>query len=216
MKPIDSADAFAAAFAVSRETLDRLRLYAGLLERWSKVHDLVAPGTLGQVWHRHFADSAQLAALVPGARVWLDLGTGAGFPGLVIAILGAGRPGLKVHLVESNAKKCAFLRDVARHTEAPVEIHDTRIESLAIRHNGENVDVVTARALAPLVKLLGLSHPFFSADTTGLFLKGREWEVELAEARRAFAVEAKAHPSLTDPDSRILELRSLATRTKGE
>jgi 16S rRNA (guanine527-N7)-methyltransferase len=213
---IDSPLAFAAAFSVSRETLDRLQLYAELLHRWSKVQDLVAPATLPNLWHRHFADSAQLLALAPDAKTWLDLGTGAGFPGLVVAIMITDRPGVRIHLVESNARKCAFLRDVARRTAAPVEIHNGRIESLDLGHNGENVDVVTARALAPLVKLVGLAQPFFSPATTGLVLKGREWSAELAEALKAYAFEATAHPSLTDPDSRIIALKDLKNRQKGE
>lgn len=204
------------SFPVPPETLERLDLYAELLERWSKVQDLVAPGTMPRLWQRHFADSAQLLALAPDARTWLDLGAGAGFPGLVIAILQAGCPGFRAHLVESNARKCAFLRDVARQTGAPVDIHNVRIESLRFGHNGGQFDVVTARALAPLVKLLGLALPFFSAGTIGLFPKGREWQSELAEARKAYELEARALQSQTDPEGRIIELKGPATREKGE
>ncbi len=217
LKGITTPEAFATAFAVSRETLGRLTLYVELLERWSKVQDLVAPGTMAQVWHRHVADSAQLVALAPAAaHTWLDLGSGAGFPGLVVAIMSADRPGFKMHLAESNARKCAFLRDVARQTGAPVEIHNDRIESLRIGHNGADIGVVCARALAPLGKLLQLARPFFSAGTAGLFLKGREVEAEIAEARKAWRFEATLHPSLTEPSGRVIELTALDDLEKGE
>ena len=207
---VDGPEAFRAAFGVSRETAERLTLYAALLGQWSKVQDLVAPGTLTEIWSRHFADSAQLLALIPEeARVLVDLGTGAGFPGLVIAILAAerGGAGLEVHLVESNGRKCAFLRDVARQTGAFVEIHATRIENVASQRIVSAADVVTARALAPLDRLLGLAEPLMGAQALGLFAKGRDFASEIESAGRSWAFELTAHISRTDPDSRILAVR---------
>ena len=203
---------FAAAFGVSRETLAKLEAYAVLLERWGRVQDLVAPGTMPELWQRHFADSAQLLALAPEARVWVDLGSGAGFPGLVLAILLAGQPGALVHLFESNSRKCAFLRDVARQTSAPVEIHNERIESQASHRTVENIDAVTARALAPLNRLLGLAEPFLSAGAVGLFPKGRDAAAEIAVASKRWQFQCVAHPSRTDAEGRIVVIRQLASR----
>jgi 16S rRNA (guanine527-N7)-methyltransferase len=203
---------FATSFDVSRETLDRLETYAGLLQRWSHVKGLVAPGTLDQIWHRHFADSAQLLRLVPGARTWLDLGTGAGFPGLVIAILLTGRDGVRVDLVESNARKCAFLKDVARQTGAPVDIFAARIEELATHSRVSPCDVVTARALAPLGDLLELASPFFRSETVGLFLKGRTAADEVRDAGARWHFEATLHESLTDSEARVIEIHELSPR----
>src|SRR4029450_2091634 len=170
-------------FKVPRETIHRLERFAELLAYWQKHTNLVAPSTLPTLWSRHFADSAQLTTLAPNARLWLDLGSGAGFPGLVIAILKTGTPDFRMHLVESNRKKCAFLAEVARATKAPVDIHAMRIEDLAQSANRLAPDVVSARALAPLPRLLDLASPFFGTKTRGLFLKGRDAETEIAEAR---------------------------------
>lgn len=203
---------FAEAFKVPRETIHRLIRYAELLAHWQSRTNLVAPSTLPALWSRHFADSAQLSALAPDARLWLDLGSGAGFPGLVVAILEAGRPDFRMHLVESNRKKCAFLAEVARETNAAVDIHPMRIEDLAESAQSLGPDVVSARALAPLPRLLELASPFFGPGTKGLFLKGREAkaEIEAAKADRDFSV--RLHPSLTAPDSHIVEITSLRHR----
>lgn len=208
---IDGPEAFAAAFDVSRETCERLAGYVELLNRWSKVQDLVAPSTLPDVWHRHMADSAQLLHHAPNARVWVDAGTGAGFPGLVLAILSPPDSGRVFHLIESNARKCAFLRDVARRCGAPVDIHCMRIEVAATQITFPTVDVVTARALASLDKLLGLVEPIFAPTTQGLFLKGRGAEAEVAEARRVWHFVADFLPSMTDPDGRIVSIRQLGS-----
>lgn len=202
---------FAARFAVSRETLTRLDCYAALLTRWQKVHNLVAPRTLPQLWGRHFADSAQLLALAPQARRWLDLGAGAGFPGMVLAILLADTPGAWVGLVESNAKKCAFLEAVRRETGAPAQIFCQRAEKLG-QAPPEAVDVVTARALAPLAELIPLALPFMASHTQALFLKGRDVGAELTEAARYWKISAEKRPSLTDPEGRILMIHSLKRR----
>jgi 16S rRNA (guanine527-N7)-methyltransferase len=206
---IDGPEAFVAAFDVSHETIDRLTLYETLLKRWQKAVNLVAPATLDQVWHRHFADSAQLVALAPAARIWLDLGTGAGFPGMVIAILLANRPNVSVHLVESNARKCAFLREVARQTGTSVEIHQTRIESLAGVDRVIRPDVIVARALSPLPKLLGQALPFFGPATRALFLKGRTVDAELDAAQERYVFDWVMHSSRTDPGGRIVEIAAL-------
>ena len=215
-----TADQFAARFSVSRETMARLRIYETLLERWQKVHNLVAPRTLPQIWGRHFADSAQLLALAP--RVlnlgyaflksrWLDLGSGAGFPGLVLAILLADLPGAFVGLVESNQKKCAFLEAVRRETGAPARVFAMRCEELAKEPPGE-LDIVTARALAPLTDLFGLAAPFMAGHAQALFMKGRDVDVELTEASRCWKISADQCPSLTEAEGRILMVHSLRRR----
>src|SRR6188472_2243048 len=193
---------FAEAFNVPRETIHRLERFADLLAHWQKRTNLVAPSTL--------------PTLAPKARLWLDLGTGAGFPGLVIAILKTGTPDFRMHLVESNRKKCAFLAEVARATRAPVDIHAMRVEDLAESANRLAPDVVSARALAPLPRLFELAAPFFVADTRGLFLKGREAEAEVEAAEAEWDFTARLVPSLTAANSHIVEVRSLRRRVGSE
>jgi 16S rRNA (guanine527-N7)-methyltransferase len=230
---INSPEAFQEAFGVSRETLDRLRTYEGLLKAWQKAVNLVSPSTLDQVWHRHFADSAQLFALagfnspplsIPhegggesqGGKNWLDLGSGGGFPGLVLAILMAERlPMARMTLVESDTRKAAFLGEVARKTGLLVEIRVERSEKTATQANSVSRDVITARALAPLPKLLGLAQPFFSPHTVALFPKGREAELEVEEARERFEFDFSLAQSLTDDEARIVIVRNLAAKTEG-
>src|SRR5215210_3708353 len=142
---------------VSRETFEKLELLERELRRWQAIKNLVGPATLDQVWDRHIADSLQLLDLAPEARTWLDLGSGAGFPGLVLAIAGAER-GLKVHLVESNSRKCAFLRHIARLTGAAATVHEARLEAVIPGFIG-TTDVVSARALASLAMLLEWTEP---------------------------------------------------------
>jgi 16S rRNA (guanine527-N7)-methyltransferase len=198
-------------FSVSRETVERLEAYAGLLLKWQKTINLVAPSTLGDVWSRHFADSAQLLPLAPpDATRWLDLGSGAGFPGMVLSILLREREGVRMTLVESDSRKAAFLREVTRATGAPVDILCERIEKPATQAKvGESINVVTARALAPLPKLLDLSAPYFSKDTVGLFLKGREAQAEVEAAHQIWDFEAALEPSVTDSSGRIVIVRAL-------
>ena len=199
---MSDAKAALAALAVSRETMARLELYAGLLEKWQKAVNLVAPSTLPELWQRHMLDSAQLWPLLPpGTRRLVDLGSGAGFPGLVLAILGVA----EVHLVESDQKKAAFLREVARVTGAPATIHNQRIEAVGPLA----VEVVTARALAPLPRLLTLAAPFLAAGAIGLFLKGESAAEELTEARRQWTMTVTAEPSRTSPQGVILRVESL-------
>lgn len=198
-------------FSVSRETVERLEAYAGLLLKWQKTINLVSPSTLGDVWSRHFADSAQLLPLAPpDATRWLDLGSGAGFPGMVLSILLSEREGVRMTLVESDSRKAAFLREVTRVTGAPVDILCERIEKPATQAKvGESINVVTARALAPLPKLLDLSAPYFSKDTVGLFLKGREAQAEVEAAHQIWDFEAALEPSVTDSSGRIVIVRAL-------
>ena len=203
---------FAEAFKVPRETIHRLTRYAELLSHWQGRTNLVAPSTLPALWSRHFTDSAQLRALAPKARLWLDLGSGAGFPGLVVAILEAGRLDFRMHLVESNRKKCAFLAEVARQTKTAVDIHPMRIEDLAESAQSLTPDVVSARALAPCPRLFDLASPFFGPATRGLFLKGREAEAEIEAAKADWDFAVRLHRSLTSPDSHIVEITSLRAR----
>jgi 16S rRNA (guanine527-N7)-methyltransferase len=214
---IRNADDFVRAFHVSRETIDKLLAYEALLRQWQKTINLVAPSTLDAVWSRHFADSAQLLALAPpDAKRWLDLGSGAGFPGLVLAIMLAGRDGAKVTLIESDTRKAAFLGEVARRTGAPVDIRPERIEKAATQAKLGPVDVITARALAPLPRLLELVAPAFSDRTTGLFLKGREAEAEIDAAKERWDFASELHPSLTDSSGRIVVIRALQAKTEGQ
>lgn len=212
IRHIDGPDAFARAFPFSRETLDRLVTYEKLLRQWQKTINLVSPATLNDVWHRHFADSAQIWAYRPAdAETWLDLGSGAGFPGLVLAILGAQSGATRHTLIESDNRKAAFLREVARTTGVAVDILCSRIENTETRARVGVSQCVTARALAPLPRLLPLCAPYFSATTLGLFSKGREVEAEIAEARREWEFAADLKPSVTDADGRVLVLSKLAS-----
>lgn len=203
---IDGPEAFAEAFAVSRETLDRLKVYAQLLGRWQKTVNLVAPGSLEDVWHRHFADSAQLWSLRESgsSRRWLDLGSGAGFPGLVLAILANGQSGGHFTLVESDSRKAAFLAEVARETGVAVDILCARIESPQTVAKVGEVDCVTARALAPLPKLVPLIAPFFTQKTAGMLLKGANLASEIAEISRIWQFKTQILPSLTGSGSILL------------
>ena len=207
---------FAKTFAVSRETLGRLEIYADLLKRWQKAVNLVAPSTLGEIWHRHLADSAQLAALIPPtAKRHADLGSGGGFPGLVIAIMLAERGGMTTTLVESDQRKCAFLREVARNTGIAVEILGQRIENPATCAKVAPVDVVTARALAPLAHLFALTAPLCTASSLGLFLKGRGVEQEVVDAQEHWQFEHRLVPSLTQAGAAVVEVRHLLALDKG-
>jgi 16S rRNA (guanine527-N7)-methyltransferase len=192
-------DAFAALTGVSRETLERLRAYAGLLMTWAARINLVASSTLADPWRRHFLDSAQLFPLIPEeAQSLVDLGSGAGFPGLVLAIMGI--PG--VELVEADARKCAFLREAARVTASPVAIRNARIEAVPARA----VSVVTSRGCAPLGRLLQYSQRFIGPETVCLFAKGEQAGQELAVAQQQWDFDVTSHPSRTDPRGVILYL----------
>ncbi len=214
---IVDAASFARAFGVSRETAAKFQSYANLLKQWQKAVQLVAPSTLDAIWSRHFADSAQLWSLMPPkVGTWADLGSGAGFPGLVIALLArdvaSAHPDLRVTLVESDTRKAAFLREVARQTGCPVDILGTRIESASTRDKVGTVEVVSARALAPLTELFRLAYPFWQPATLGLFLKGRDAENEVEAARASWNFELELKPSLTDQAARVVCVRDLSPR----
>lgn len=226
MQTIRSPEDFAAAFGVPPETIARLVIYERLLRQWQKAVNLVSPGTLDAVWHRHFADSAQLVALAPpDIRSWIDLGSGAGFPGLVAAIVTAGRPyaapssspgraSIRFTLIESDARKCAFLRDVARQTGIPVDILSKRAESARTSVNENLPRVVSARALAPLARLFELAEPFSPQGTTLLFPKGKEVGRELQEAQSRWQFQVALVPSITDEHGRIAVITNLERKAK--
>ena len=199
------------AVDVSRETREKLELLERELRRWQAIKNLVGPATLDRIWDRHIVDSLQLLDLAPDARTWLDLGSGAGFPGLVLAIAGAER-GLRVHLVESNSRKCAFLRHVVRLAGAPATIHEARLEAVIPGFVGR-ADVVSARALAALPLLLEWTEPLLKAGTIGLFPKGRDAEIELTEARKRWTFAADILPSRTDSEARILRITSIESHS---
>ena len=214
MNHIAGAVDFKSAFGVSRETIARLETYAGLLVQWQKTTNLVAASTLPGLWQRHFADSAQLLVLAPrGPVTWVDLGSGGGFPGLVIGCMLAEDAGSRLILIESDGRKCAFLREVVRQTSlgtlVTVDILTSRIEMAANTASVGSVDVISARALAPMGRLLGWCQPFFGSETVALLPKGRDAETELAAARRIWRFEAELVPSQTQRDGRIVELRGL-------
>lgn len=192
-----TAEDFAHQANVSRETLARLTDYANLLVKWQSAINLVGGDTLDQLWRRHMLDSAQLGALVPsGADCLTDFGSGAGFPGLVLSII----LDIPVHLVESSGKKAAFLREAARLCRAPVTVHNARIEEV----DPWPSPVITARALAPLVRLLDYALPFCMPGTICLFPKGARADQELTEAAKNWNIRAERHQSITDPNASIL------------
>ena len=194
---------FARLSNVSRETLERLGLYVELLRAWNRRINLVGPGTMGDISRRHILDSAQLQPLLPrDGRLILDLGSGAGLPGLVLAILGVP----EVHLIEADQRKAAFLREAIRVTGAPATLHAMRSEKLAPFAAG----AITARAVAPLPELLDIVEPLLGAHSICLFLCGRNFEDELIRAQKAWKMKIERLPSASDPSGTILRLGSLA------
>jgi len=242
---ISGPDDFEAMFGASSETIARLVLYEKLLRQWQKAVNLVAPATLDAVWHRHFADSAQLVPLVPaGTRSWIDLGSGAGFPGVVAAIMlaspsarplptspqarsargnggerehareeGVAAP-IRVTLIESDARKCAFLREVVRQTGIPVDILSKRVESARTSVNEDLPRVVSARALAPLDRLFELAAPLSPPGTTLLFPKGREVAKELQMAETRWQCQVALVQSVTDKHGRVAVVTNLERKAK--
>ncbi len=197
-------DAFAAATGADEAGLARLRQYLSLLEKWQRRINLVAASTLADPWRRHMLDSAQLLPLLPGRSGELaiaDLGSGAGFPGLVLALMNAGR----VTLIESDSRKCAFLREVIRVTAAQARVEEARIEAL----EPLAADVVTARACAPLPVLLGYVARHLAPGGTALLLKGRKAEVELTQAGKTWMMSADLMPSQSDPSGHVIKLTSI-------
>lgn len=197
---------------VSRETWERLDILVAQLLKWQKTINLVAPKTLDEVWTRHVADGLQILDVAPSsAKVFVDLGSGGGFPGLVLAAALAERPGAHVHLIESDQRKSAFLREAARAMRVPATVHNARIESAlaAWPHGG---DVVTARALAPLKKLIELAYPLLKVGTVGIFPKGQDVESELTEATKYWSLSSKLVPSRTEGAARLAVVSEVRPR----
>jgi 16S rRNA (guanine527-N7)-methyltransferase len=206
----DKAQALALT-PVSRETETRLDRYVALLREWQAKTNLVAPSTLPTLWTRHISDSLQLLAIAPSAKIWVDLGSGGGFPGIVLACALAETPGALVHMVERNAKKAAFLREALRVTNAPGKVHLADIGDSVDRITGP-VDCVTARAVAPLHQLIGFAEPLVRKGAKALFLKGQDVEAELTEATKYWKINPRLHSSLTGGQGWIVELDRIERR----
>ena len=189
---------------VSRETIEKLEIYANLLLRWQFKINLISTNSLKQAWHRHFLDSAQIFSILPKkATSAIDVGTGAGFPGLVLSIMGLEN----VQLVEQNKKKCAFLYEVIRETEATASVHPCKIEKLPIK----DYDVVLARAFMALDGLLKVVSPFFGKDTLGIFPKGLKVNQELTAASKNWKMKTAIKQSITSPDGKIVLVKDLVS-----
>lgn len=196
---------------VSRETESRLVRYLDLLHEWQSKTNLVASSTLPHLWTRHVADSLQLLTIAPEARTWVDLGSGAGFPGVVLACALAEKSGAMVHLVERNTKKAAFLREALRITSAPGIVHAAGIEDV-VESIQRPIDCVTARALAPLHQLIGFAEPLVKRGAKALFLKGQDVGSELTEATRCWKIKPLLHSSRTGGQGWIVELDQIEWR----
>jgi 16S rRNA (guanine527-N7)-methyltransferase len=202
--PALDATGFAALTGATPKQVAMLERYRALLAEWNEKMNLVGPATLEVFWSRHAWDSAQILPLAPDALRWADLGTGAGLPGVVLAILGKGRTGFHVELVDSLAKRCRFLQAVVDELDLPATVRNARAEALDLA-----VDVVTARACAPLVRLLGYAEPYLRRGATGLFLKGQDVASEMEEATRYWEFDADILPSRSDPRGRVVQVRRL-------
>jgi 16S rRNA (guanine527-N7)-methyltransferase len=200
---------FLGAVGATPERLADVEAFRSRLTEANRTMNLVGESTLGDFWLRHFVDSAQLLWVEPSALVWADLGSGAGLPGLVLAILLKGRPGARVHLIESITKRCRFLAETTEALGLPAVVHNARAESLGLK-----VEIVTARACAPLGRLLTYGWPYLSRGARGLFLKGAEVEAEIADARRSWRFKARTTPSLSDPRGRLLSIEEVARAAK--
>ncbi len=191
---------------VSRDTQERLDIYLELLRKWSPKINLVSPASLKDAARRHFDDSLQIASLTPeGAKSWIDMGSGGGFPGAVVAIALAGS-GLEITLIESDQRKAAFLRTVSRETKTPFKVIAQRIEDVPAM----NCDVVSARALAPLADLLEYAEPHLVPHGKALFMKGGSWRNEVRDAQKTWRFTCDAHTSMTNPDAAVLEIGGLS------
>ena len=191
--------------SVSRETYMRMEVYGALLQRWQKMINLVAPSTLNQIWLRHIADSNQVFNLYPAARRWVDFGSGGGFPGLITAIRLKETNMGSVLLIESDKRKCAFLREVIRETGARAEVQVGRVEDYSMELAGK-FEIVTARALASLTQLLVYSEPLISGGALALFLKGKDTQVELTDVPNIDKYRHRLWPSQTDRHGSIVEI----------
>jgi 16S rRNA (guanine527-N7)-methyltransferase len=206
---VTDAESFARASGATAQQVADLDRFRVMLGEWNENMNLVGPATLDVFWSRHAWDSAQLLRLAPDARSWADLGAGAGLPGIVLAVMGKGKLGFHVDLVESMAKRCRFLSEVVTALDLPATVHNERAENLDL-----TVEIVTARACAPLHRLLGYARPYLKAGATGLFLKGQDVVADMKEAARYWEYEADVIPSLSDPRGRIVRVRSLGRARK--
>ncbi len=202
---VQDAASFQIATGASDAQMADLEQFLALLTAGNEVMNLVGPATIPDFWNRHAWDSAQLLKLEPSATLWADLGAGAGFPGLVLAILLKGRAGARVHLVESMAKRCRFLASVVEPLDLPATIHNKRAEDLSL-----TVDIVTARACAPMSRLLGFARPYLKRGATGLFLKGQDVVSEISDASTSWKFSHRLIESLSDPRGRIVEVKGLS------
>ncbi len=200
------ADEFAAATGATALQMADLERYRQLLDTWNQRINLVGPSAMAVFWRRHALDSAQLLSLAPDARIWTDIGTGGGLPGVVLALLLKDTPGAQVHLIETLAKRCVFLREVVTDLQLPAVVHNARAEDVRLT----GIDVVTARACAPLSRLFGYARPILRGNVRGLFLKGGSVEAELADARQSWTFEATLIPSRSDASGRIVSVERLA------
>ena len=202
-----SADDLRKEFDLDAEVMAQLQTYAELLVKWQKKINLVGPDTIPDLWQRHMLDSAQLAPLIPDGKKVVDFGSGAGFPALVLSCI---NPSLDIHLIESDQRKCAFMREVKRAAGLSVTIHTERIEKV----ESLEADVVTSRALASLGKLLDFAQMHSLSTGIYLFLKGKRWQDELTEAQKDWNMQVQRHPSRSDPAGMILEISDC--RSKGD
>jgi len=199
------AAAFQSATGATAAQMADLERFRALLGDWSGRMNLVGPSAMAEFWLRHAYDSAQLLGVAPNAKTWADLGAGAGFPGVVLAIFLKGDPAGHVHLIESTAKRSRFLTEVVKALELPATVHCARAETLSLK-----VDIVAARACSPMAKLLGYAWPYLKNGATGLFLKGQDVEVELKEATTYWRFDVNLRSSLSHPQGRIVQLERLS------
>ncbi len=203
----DSRDAVVSSLSVSRETEARLQGLVGLLEKWNVAINLVSKATLDQIWQRHILDSAQAFDHGITARRWLDLGSGGGFPGLVVAILAAEKaPEMQVTLVEADQRKATFLRAVGQSLGLSTIVLSDRVEAIA----PQAADAVSARALAPLSQLCAFARQHLAPEGTAIFLKGKTFAAEVADARKNWNFALESHPSITDPSAVVLVLKGIS------
>jgi 16S rRNA (guanine527-N7)-methyltransferase len=187
---------------LDKRTVERLKIYHDLLLKWKSVKNLISNNSYQDIWVRHFQDSAQILDLVEAPKSWIDIGSGGGFPGLVVAILLTEKSKCNVQLIDSDHRKCAFLRHVSRETGVPVEVHCGRIEEIIPRL--PRPDVISARALAPMRQLLDWSAPFIEKGTIGLFLKGQDVDKELTDISIYSNFKMQMVESKTDPKAKIV------------
>ena len=206
-----TAATFSEVMKATADQMAALQRFEQLLSEWNGRMNMVGPSALPTFWRRHAFDSAQLLYVEQGALEWADVGAGAGFPGVVLAILLKDRAGAVVHLIESMAKRAAFLEVVCAELGLPAELHHARAEAVT---PPRGVQVVTARACAPLPRLLGYTRRFFAAGARGVFLKGQGVEAELTDARRSWTLDATVLPSRSDPSGRILRIEKAKPRAR--